>query len=296
MMEAAGWIIQPTPEHADLVIAYRESEIEDFAGEVPHILLHTYEPAFTYRVPRPHSVEGTQVHSFSLRLGQVPDVWRHFLWMGRFQHASPSQRGRSRAALLATNKQAGFKHIKERLTNVRYEIGKHGYERGFVDLYGIGWEPLPVRSESRFPAPGGLSRSQVKHGILQEYSFNICLENAHLQGFVTEKFWEAIRAGCLPIYFGSSWLDRIFPDHSYVDLRNFENIESLFETIESMKPREIERRVRSLQKSLLVLESENEGSKAAIQKEWTEQVIYYIEGLMDWETFDSSRWTKASTS
>lgn len=42
-----------------------------------------------------------------------------------------------------------------------------------------------------------------KHAFLQQYRFNICPENSNAQGYVTEKVFQAIAAGCIPVYWGS---------------------------------------------------------------------------------------------
>jgi alpha(1,3/1,4) fucosyltransferase len=39
--------------------------------------------------------------------------------------------------------------------------------------------------------------------FLKQYSFNICPENSNATGYVTEKVFDAILAGCIPIYWGS---------------------------------------------------------------------------------------------
>lgn len=38
---------------------------------------------------------------------------------------------------------------------------------------------------------------------LKQFAFNICPENSNSYGYVTEKIFEAIAAGCIPIYWGS---------------------------------------------------------------------------------------------
>jgi hypothetical protein len=38
---------------------------------------------------------------------------------------------------------------------------------------------------------------------LKEFKFNICAENSNSYGYVTEKLFESIQAGCIPIYWGS---------------------------------------------------------------------------------------------
>ncbi|MFY7899464.1 MAG: glycosyltransferase family 10 domain-containing protein [Chitinophagaceae bacterium] len=43
-----------------------------------------------------------------------------------------------------------------------------------------------------------------KIDYLQTVCFNICPENSNYSGYVTEKIFEAIQAGCIPIYWGSN--------------------------------------------------------------------------------------------
>lgn len=42
-----------------------------------------------------------------------------------------------------------------------------------------------------------------KIDYLRQFAFNICPENSNSYGYVTEKVFEAIAAGCIPIYWGS---------------------------------------------------------------------------------------------
>ncbi len=43
-----------------------------------------------------------------------------------------------------------------------------------------------------------------KPEYLKNYKFNICPENSNLEGYVTEKIFESIESGCIPIYWGSN--------------------------------------------------------------------------------------------
>ncbi len=43
-----------------------------------------------------------------------------------------------------------------------------------------------------------------KHLYLKNYKFNLCPENSNSDGYVTEKIFEAIAAGCIPVYWGSN--------------------------------------------------------------------------------------------
>lgn len=42
-----------------------------------------------------------------------------------------------------------------------------------------------------------------KIAYMQQYKFNICPENTNAMGYTTEKVFEAIAAGCVPVYWGS---------------------------------------------------------------------------------------------
>lgn len=42
-----------------------------------------------------------------------------------------------------------------------------------------------------------------KMKFISEYKFNICPENSNSMGYVTEKVFQAVDAGCIPVYWGS---------------------------------------------------------------------------------------------
>lgn len=47
-----------------------------------------------------------------------------------------------------------------------------------------------------------------KQAYLQSYLFNICPENTAAYGYTTEKIFEAISCGCIPIYWGAELADK----------------------------------------------------------------------------------------
>lgn len=49
-----------------------------------------------------------------------------------------------------------------------------------------------------------LDYNDDKLKFLQDVVFNICPENSNAEGYVTEKIFEAISQGCIPIYWGSN--------------------------------------------------------------------------------------------
>ena len=60
---------------------------------------------------------------------------------------------------------------------------------------------------------GGGGGEMAKHEFLQKYKFNICFENSSEPGYITEKYFHAKAAGCIPIYWGDPRPERDFnPD------------------------------------------------------------------------------------
>ncbi len=50
-----------------------------------------------------------------------------------------------------------------------------------------------------------------KDAYLRQYLFNICPENTASYGYTTEKLFQSIAAGCIPVYWGSDCLDIVNP-------------------------------------------------------------------------------------
>ena len=43
-----------------------------------------------------------------------------------------------------------------------------------------------------------------KHEFLKHFKLNICPENSNAEGYVTEKIFQSIEAGCIPVYWGAN--------------------------------------------------------------------------------------------
>ena len=83
------------------------------------------------------------------------------------------------------------------------EISK--YKR--VDSAGAHLNNMGMKLEGGLGGGGG---EMVKHEFLQKYKFNICFENASDPGYITEKYFHAKAAGCIPVYWGDPNLARDF--------------------------------------------------------------------------------------
>jgi alpha(1,3/1,4) fucosyltransferase len=117
-----------------------------------------------------------------------------------------------------------------------------------IDLYGIGWNKASERmGRTRMPytfrrmqiaAKNWLDRIhpdpllvaarkvykgelETKWETLSRYDFVLCFENTVLPGWLTEKLFENLRVGTIPIYWGATDIASLVPRECYVDMRDF---------------------------------------------------------------------------
>lgn len=177
---------------------------------------------------------------------------------------------------LSNNKQlctmiAGYKYIKhplelysKRIEAIRwFEI----YHREDFDLYGLGWDkfqfkgPKIIRALNRLKPltkllapnfPSYIGSVQRKKEILEKYKFAICYENARdIPGYITEKIFDCFFAGCIPIYWGANNISHYIPKECFIDKRNFETYEYLYEYIKNISTQEYQNYLYNIEQFLL---------------------------------------------
>ncbi len=157
--------------------------------------------------------------------------------------------------LMAGHKKANheLELYSERIRAIRWFENHHPSE---FDLYGVGWDEFrfggskPVRVLNRiklltkiltplaprFPSYKG--RVVAKKDILAKYYFAICYENARdIPGYITEKIFDCFFAGCVPIYWGANNIDAHIPSSCFIDKRDFDSYEELYQFITSLNER-----------------------------------------------------------
>lgn len=119
---------------------------------------------------------------------------------------------------------------------------------GAVDLYGNGWAKWWLRS-SMWP-PYWLNRNVLmsiykgpcasKYAVLSQYAFSLCFENMSMEGYLTEKLFDCLYAGTIPVYLGASDIEDLIPAEAYIDSRNYTSWMSLWDDLRSMSSAQIE--------------------------------------------------------
>jgi alpha(1,3/1,4) fucosyltransferase len=123
-------------------------------------------------------------------------------------------------------------------------------KQGELDLYGFGWDrinfgsKLPFRILNRFNiSPKIIGKSypsykgsiKRKRPILEKYKFSLCYENVKdVPGYITEKIFDSMFAGCIPIYLGANNIQDHIPQNCYIDRRNYKSMKSLYDFIASV--------------------------------------------------------------
>jgi hypothetical protein len=125
---------------------------------------------------------------------------------------------------------------------VRYALGMRD-----LTVHGINWDSVPgiahvghVLHRSKDP------KSSVD--ILNAFVFALIIENCDAEGYVSEKFYDALIAGCIPLYYAAGMVpDLGIPTDCYVDIRKFSDGGELQAYIDSLSDDDI----RAMQMSVL---------------------------------------------
>jgi hypothetical protein len=70
---------------------------------------------------------------------------------------------------------------------------------------------------------------------LSKTKFCICFENARdIPGYLTEKIFDCLFAGCIPIYWGEANVAHAIPSDCFIDFRKFADYSELNQFISTM--------------------------------------------------------------
>lgn len=150
---------------------------------------------------------------------------------------------------------------EERVAVIRW------YERNapaYFELYGLGWskpwrEPGLRGSVKRRiqrlasqlfryrPFPSWRGEIPDKAGVLLRSKFAYCYENIRdLTGYVTEKIFDCLVNGCVPVYWGADDIADAVPAECFIDRRGFRDTTAVHAYLLSISPGEYARRQEAI--------------------------------------------------
>lgn len=143
----------------------------------------------------------------------------------------------------------------------------HFADKGF-DLYGFGW------GGDTDPSVVATYRGSVedKHATLRQYRFSFCLENSVFEGYVTEKIFDVMFAGCVPIYCGAPDIGDYVPKNTFIDLRDFKNHEELERFLREMSEETYGSYIKNIRTFLL-----SDQYKKFSQERYAEEILTILE-------------------
>ncbi len=135
-----------------------------------------------------------------------------------------------------------------------------------LDLYGMGWNlytfkiPLFSRVLNKLTklrkvlgAKWVLYKGAVdsKADLMQNYKFSICYENAAgISGYITEKIFDSMAAGCIPVYWGAPNIKQYVPELCFIDKTQFKTYDELYQYLMSMTESEYAKRQQAISQYL----------------------------------------------
>ncbi len=171
-----------------------------------------------------------------------------------FKYTEPNLDRLKLACLISGNKTSSHSKelYSERLKTINWFEANH---KDHFDYFGIGWDKYNFGSElvgkilNKLGAYKILPKRQTpcyrglvdkKHETLQNYKFNICYENAKdITGYITEKIFDALFAGCIPIYWGPQNIKDYVDQDCYIDRAQFSSNKELFDHISTINNDEL---------------------------------------------------------
>ena len=125
-------------------------------------------------------------------------------------------------------------HYGQRVKTISWFLENHPTD---ILFYGIGWNSLKeTLSENAQPyfekQYGGYIPDKIE--TISHAKFVLAFENERFEDYVSEKIYDAMAAGSVPIYSGAPNITDYLPKECFIDFHAFKNHEELYEYISTM--------------------------------------------------------------
>jgi hypothetical protein len=101
------------------------------------------------------------------------------------------------------------------------------------------------------PFPSYRGTIQDKIEVLGRYHFAICYENCETHaGYVTEKIWDSLVSGTIPVYLGATNIERYIPKSCFIDARDWKTPRAIYAHLNTISASEYVERLGAIQELL----------------------------------------------
>lgn len=241
-------ILNPTPKKMSAIGTERlKKSIIQFC-EPPDVIPEQYEESNLKYIAQSCPLVFCCNEHLCQEYGFIHHPWYVDLYPGREKKMTPAE-SRSDICMIATNKYSRHPLSKFdfRLEFVK-SLAQHRQLADNFYLYGRYWlnavgrmrrlipnnianrfkvlDKVLVRCERKIPWNSKLkavSKGVIhsKSEALSKLKFNIIIENMYWDGYITEKIFDAIQFGCIPVYFGADDIEKYIPSSIFINGRSF---------------------------------------------------------------------------
>lgn len=106
-----------------------------------------------------------------------------------------------------------------------------------IVVYGQAWErmwpELSLEQKAAF-AQQHKGYAQDKDAVVTEAKFGIAYENMRYDDYVSEKIYDVMNAGSVPVYLGAPNVSEFIPQNCFIDRTKFPNNEALYQYLKNM--------------------------------------------------------------
>jgi hypothetical protein len=175
--------------------------------------------------------------------------------------SEPSWSNADRGFLVMINANKLPRLTQGELYTKRLEAIEYFHRYREIDLYGPNWAHMPYRvgktwmpataqrlvralwdaRQRVWPIPLYAAAAQASRGpvrskieTLGRYHFCLCFENMVLKGWTTEKLFDCLFAGTIPVYWGATDVEAWVPPECFVDMRRFRDFGELREFLHGL--------------------------------------------------------------
>lgn len=274
----------PNQWQADIWVANQESALRENLEKAVVLnrkkpkgcILWTHEPYFSTTTQKRQMIYDCRVEIFNIWNGRALKQNGTFLFQN-FPTSLPLRPLR-RDAWRSLGKKAcvlmTYPNTAAPFTQERLSYALTGHEKKCLDIYGKGWPTGYSIANSR---DGEWWKS--KPDILAKYDFNVALENCVQPYYVSEKLWDAILCGTLPIYSHNGTIYDDFLRYSFLDVCDYRNHDQLWERVQAMSLTEWNSRYQLCWDAMETVWKRGQAKKETYWEKSIEEIQAYLENL-----------------
>ena len=165
-----------------------------------------------------------------------------FFYMTPHRSYIKNVKDKRQLACLINSYKINYFNSKDNIYSERLKVIDFFEDKKQFSLYGHNWRNY---SKNLINYKGSVGK---KIDTYINYDFSFIFENSNNElGGISEKIWDSLAAGCIPIYYGAPNISKYIPNICYVDYRNFENLQLLYNYLLEMTSEEKNNRRQAIE-------------------------------------------------